>query len=79
MKRPSMRVFGKRGLRATRRPPKPQPTSAISTFFVRVGGDVGVGDAEVCLWVSMKAGKCFDQSISAGLVGLDLVIMSVDV
>jgi hypothetical protein len=79
MKRPSMRVFGKRGLRATRRPPKPQPTSAISTFFVRAGGDVGVGDAKARLWVSMKAGKCFDQSISAGLVGLDLVIMSVDV
>jgi hypothetical protein len=79
MKRPSMRVFGKRGLRATRRPPKPQPTSAISTFFVRAGGGVGVGDAEARLWVLMKAGKCFDQSISAGLVGLDLVIMSVDV
>jgi hypothetical protein len=72
--RPSMRVFGKRGLRATRRPPKPQPMSAISTCFVRGCGDAGVGDAEACFWVSMKAGKCFGQSISAGLAGLDLVI-----
>ena len=79
MKRPSMRVFGKRGLRATRRPPKPQPMSAISTCFVRAGGDVGVGNAEACFWVSMKAGKCVDQSISAGLAGLDLAIMLVDV
>jgi hypothetical protein len=46
---------------------------------VRTGGDVGVGDAEACFWVSMKSGKCFDQSISAGLAGLDLVIMLVDV
>jgi hypothetical protein len=69
--RPSMRVVGKRGLRATRRPPKPQPMSAISTCFVRAGGDVKGGDVEACFWVSMKAGKCFDQSISAGLAGLD--------
>ena len=80
--RPSMRVFGKTGLRATRRPPKPQPMSAISTCFVRVGGgsgddvDGGEADAGAGAWiwvrVSTKAGKCFDQSISDGLAGLDV-------
>jgi hypothetical protein len=29
---PSMSVFGKSGARANSNPPKPQPTSAISTF-----------------------------------------------
>ena len=77
MDRPNMRVFGKRGLRATRRPPKPQPMSAISTCFVSAGGNVDGGDDEdavavACTWVGVrtKAGKCFDQSISDGLAGL---------
>lgn len=73
---PNMRVFGNRGLRATSRPPKPQPTSAISTGFVSVDGG-GPRDAKACwllslafICVSTKAGKCFDQSISEGLAGL---------
>ena len=67
-----MRVCGKRGLRAMRRPPKPQPMSAISTCFAMAGGAIGVGEADAwaCAVGSTKAGKCFDQSISEGLAGL---------
>jgi hypothetical protein len=67
---PSMSVLGKRGLSATRRPPKPQPMSAISTCFIMRGSEPGVRDAEAWVCVSTKAGKCFDQFISEGLAGL---------
>jgi hypothetical protein len=72
-----MSVLGKRGLSATRRPPKPQPISAISTCFFMGGSVRGVGDVDDWVCVSMKAGKCFDQSISEGLVGLLFHHMSV--
>lgn len=59
-----MRVSGKRGLRATMSPPKPQPISAISTCFITLGV-VFVDTVE-----SLKAGKCVVQSIASGLAGL---------
>ncbi len=64
---PTMSVSGKRGLRAIRRPPKPQPMSATSTGFAGAGGVVWLSALEP----SMKAGYSFDQSISKGLAGLE--------
>lgn len=56
-----MRESGYFGERATVRPPKPQPISAIETRFVKVVVVFVGGEVE-----SMKAGKCVDQSICDG-------------
>ena len=80
---PSIRSSGKWGLKATSRPPKPHPMSAMVTCFEIGAGRASSSDA-VCAGVESVAWSCvvayagyrICQSIISGLDGL--VYVSID-